>query len=82
MLLAKSKLSELLRGVGHYPRWEVVHRLSTVLDIPNWPLYRLWRQAALDIGKTKEWIERSSEGASATTGSAPHHRSNTVPSGS
>ncbi|MFI1840002.1 RNA polymerase sigma factor [Streptomyces olivaceoviridis] len=71
VLLAKSKLSELLRGVGHYPRWEVVHRLSTALDIPNWPLYRLWRQAALDIGKTREWIERSSEGASATTESAP-----------
>ncbi|MFE9476279.1 SigE family RNA polymerase sigma factor [Streptomyces griseofuscus] len=68
VLLAKSKLSELLRGVGHYPRWEVIHRLSIELHIPNWPLYRLWRQGALDIGKSKEWIERSSE----NTGAALH----------
>ncbi|MCX4971205.1 sigma-70 family RNA polymerase sigma factor [Streptomyces sp. NBC_00654] len=61
VLLAKSKLSELLRGVGLYPRWEVVHRLSAELDMPNWPLYRLWRQAALDAGKPREWIERSTE---------------------
>ncbi|SEB32166.1 DNA-directed RNA polymerase specialized sigma subunit, sigma24 family [Streptomyces misionensis] len=67
VLLAKSKLSELLRGVGHYPRWEVVHRLSIELGIPNWPLYRLWRQGALDIGKSKEWIDRSSE----NTGAVP-----------
>ncbi|WP_265568936.1 RNA polymerase sigma factor [Streptomyces hygroscopicus] len=72
VLLAKSKLSELLRGVGNYPRWEVIHRLSTALDIPTWPLYRLWRQAARDIGKTSEWIDRSSEGAaSVTTRSGP-----------
>lgn len=71
VLLAKSKLSELLRGVGNYPRWEVIHRLSTELDIPNWPLYRLWRQAALDIGKTREWIERSSEGTSTARSGPP-----------
>ncbi|MFJ4007703.1 sigma-70 family RNA polymerase sigma factor [Streptomyces sp. NPDC090023] len=62
VLLAKSKLSELLRGVGHYPRWEVIHRLAAVLDIPGWPLYRLWRQAALDTGKSRDWIDRSTEG--------------------
>ncbi|CAL9631470.1 sigma-70 family RNA polymerase sigma factor [Streptomyces sp. enrichment culture] len=61
--LAKSKLSELLRGVGHYPRWEVIHRLAAELDIPSWPLYRLWRQAALDAGKSREWVHRSSDGA-------------------
>ncbi|EGE39644.1 sigma-70 family RNA polymerase sigma factor [Streptomyces sp. SID4928] len=58
--LAKSKLSELLRGVGLYPRWEVIHRLGAELDLPSWPLHRLWRQAALDAGKAPEWIERSS----------------------
>ncbi|MFC5146821.1 sigma-70 family RNA polymerase sigma factor [Streptomyces aureoversilis] len=63
VLLAKSKLSELLRGVGHYPRWEVIHRLATELDMPGWPLYRLWRQAALDAGKSRDWVDRSTDGA-------------------
>ncbi|MFQ6144620.1 sigma-70 family RNA polymerase sigma factor [Streptomyces seoulensis] len=67
VLLAKSKLSELLRGLGHYPRWEVIHRLAAVLDIPSWPLYRLWKQAALDAGKSRDWIDRSTEGATAVT---------------
>ncbi|MFD9458655.1 sigma-70 family RNA polymerase sigma factor [Streptomyces sp. NPDC059985] len=57
--LAKSKLSELLRGLGLYPRWEVLNRLSSELEMPEWPLYRLWRQAALDVQKTPGWIERS-----------------------
>ncbi len=60
--LAKSKLSELLRGVGHYPRWEVIHRLAGELDIPGWPLHRLWKQAALDVGKSRDWVDRSTEG--------------------
>lgn len=61
ILLAKSKLSELLRGVGHYPRWEVIHRLAEELGIPGWPLHRLWKQAALDAGKSKDWVERSTD---------------------
>ncbi|MER7050103.1 sigma-70 family RNA polymerase sigma factor [Streptomyces jumonjinensis] len=65
--LAKSKLSELLRGVGHYPRWEVVHRLARELDIPVWPLHRLWKEAALDVGKSRDWVDRSTEGAIALT---------------
>ncbi|GAA0444986.1 sigma-70 family RNA polymerase sigma factor [Streptomyces sp. NPDC046215] len=71
--LAKSKLSELLRGVGHYPRWEVIHRLATELNIPGWPLYRLWRQAALDAGKSRDWVNRSTDGtiAVATAQSGP-----------
>ncbi|WP_240800049.1 sigma-70 family RNA polymerase sigma factor [Streptomyces rhizosphaericola] len=71
VLLAKSKLSELLRGVGLYPRWEVIHRLGLALDLPGWPLHRLWRRAALDAGKPQEWIERSTEKASMST--APGH---------
>ncbi|MDI3408379.1 RNA polymerase sigma factor [Streptomyces cavernicola] len=67
VLLAKSKLSELLRGVGLYPRWEVLHRLSVELDLPQWPLYRLWRQAALDAGKSHDWIEGSSERSAVLT---------------
>ncbi|MDI3390633.1 sigma-70 family RNA polymerase sigma factor [Streptomyces sp. B-S-A8] len=59
--LSKSKLSELMRGVGHYPRWEVLHRLASELNAPHWPLYRLWQQAALDAGKSRDWIEGSTE---------------------
>ncbi|MFI7236942.1 sigma-70 family RNA polymerase sigma factor [Streptomyces cyaneofuscatus] len=65
--LAKSKLSELLRGVGLYPRWESMHRLAEALQLPSWPLYRLWRQAALDAGKAPEWIERSTHKATQVT---------------
>ncbi|MGA5598613.1 sigma factor-like helix-turn-helix DNA-binding protein [Streptomyces cellulosae] len=53
---AKSKISELLRGVGLYPRWEIVFRLADELGMPNWPLYRLWSQAALETHKSSEWI--------------------------
>ncbi|WP_330335373.1 sigma-70 family RNA polymerase sigma factor (plasmid) [Streptomyces sp. NBC_00536] len=69
VLLAKSKLSELLRGLGRYPRWEVIHRLSVELKMPVSPLYRLWRQAALDAQKTYEWVQRSSDKAALAT---PH----------
>ncbi|MFC9163725.1 sigma-70 family RNA polymerase sigma factor [Streptomyces fungicidicus] len=53
---AKSKISELLRGVGLYPRWEIVLLLALELGMPNWPLYRLWSQAALETHKSSEWI--------------------------
>ncbi|MEV6576156.1 sigma factor-like helix-turn-helix DNA-binding protein [Streptomyces sp. NPDC051577] len=58
--LAKSKLSELMRGIGLYPRWELIAGIAVILNMPVWPLQRLWRQAALDAQKTREWIERSS----------------------
>jgi transcriptional regulator with XRE-family HTH domain len=67
VLLAKSKLSELMRGLGLYPRWELIHSIAEVLNIPVWPLYRLWRQAALDARKTREWIERSTGKSPLTT---------------
>ncbi|WRZ87744.1 sigma-70 family RNA polymerase sigma factor [Streptomyces sp. NBC_01007] len=54
---AKSKLSELLRGVGHYPRWEIVYMLAGELGVPSWPLYRLWRQAAFEAHKNNDWVE-------------------------
>ncbi|MEU6680320.1 sigma-70 family RNA polymerase sigma factor [Streptomyces sp. NPDC046925] len=60
--LAKSKLSEMLRGMGLYPRWEIVLSLAAELKLPDWPLYRLWRQAALEEArKSREWVERSGE---------------------
>ncbi|MEU3663998.1 sigma-70 family RNA polymerase sigma factor [Streptomyces sp. NPDC032940] len=58
---AKSKLSELLRGVGLYPRWEVVSLIATELGMPDWPLYRLWRQAAFESHRSGEWVERCTE---------------------
>ncbi|WP_254402491.1 hypothetical protein [Streptomyces sp. AC555_RSS877] len=53
---AKSKLSELLRGVGLYPRWEIVYSLAMELGMPSWPLYRLWCQAAYDAHKSSEGL--------------------------
>ncbi|MGW7260698.1 sigma-70 family RNA polymerase sigma factor [Streptomyces sp. NPDC054834] len=65
--LAKSKLSELLRGIGLYPRWEIVFSLSALLNMPYSPLYRLWRQAAFEAHKSREWVERSTENTAVTT---------------
>ncbi|MDO0936481.1 sigma-70 family RNA polymerase sigma factor [Streptomyces sp. DG2A-72] len=59
--LAKSKISELLRGTGLYPRWEILFSLSRELNMPYWPLYQLWRQAAFEAHKSREWIERCTE---------------------
>ncbi|MDI6521405.1 sigma-70 family RNA polymerase sigma factor [Streptomyces coelicoflavus] len=63
---AKSKLSELLRGVGLYPRWEVVFLIAAELGMPNWPLYRLWRQAAFEAQRSGEWVERCTDHATLT----------------
>ncbi|KUN29240.1 RNA polymerase subunit sigma [Streptomyces antibioticus] len=65
--LAKSKLSELLRGCGLYPRWEIIFSLSVELKMPYAPLYRLWRQAAFEAHKSRDWVERSTERAALTT---------------
>jgi hypothetical protein len=65
--LAKSKLSELLRGTGLYPRWEIISSLSRELGMPSSPLCRLWRQAALEAHKSREWVERCSDKSAMTT---------------
>ncbi|MFE4023944.1 sigma-70 family RNA polymerase sigma factor [Streptomyces sp. NPDC059101] len=67
---AKSKISELLRGAGLYPRWEMLQSVSIELRIPQGPLQRLWRQGAFEGQKSKEWVERSS-GKTALTMSPP-----------
>ncbi|MFE6127023.1 sigma-70 family RNA polymerase sigma factor [Streptomyces sp. NPDC056437] len=69
--LAKSKISELLRGCGLYPRWEIMHSLSIQLQLPSWPLHRLWRQAAFEAQKSSEWVERSGDKAAVTTSLVP-----------
>ncbi|MFD9796926.1 sigma factor-like helix-turn-helix DNA-binding protein [Streptomyces sp. NPDC059070] len=65
--LAKSKISELLRGIGLYPRWEIVLGISRELDLPDWPLYRLWKQAAFEAHKSRDWVEGCSEKTALTT---------------
>ena len=54
---AKSKISELLRGTGLYPRWEITYSLLHVLDIPTWPMRRLWMSAAVEAQKKPDWIK-------------------------
>ncbi|MDG5801847.1 sigma-70 family RNA polymerase sigma factor [Streptomyces ossamyceticus] len=54
---AKSKISELLRGTGRYPRWEITYGLLDVLDVPSWPMRRLWMAAALEAEKKPDWID-------------------------
>jgi RNA polymerase sigma factor (sigma-70 family) len=54
---AKSKISELLRGTGRYPRWEITYGLLDVLDVPTWPMRRLWMAAALEAQKKPDWID-------------------------
>ncbi|MFF8618906.1 sigma-70 family RNA polymerase sigma factor [Streptomyces sp. NPDC015350] len=58
---AKSKISELLRGTGLYPRWEITQSLVQELRIPTWPMRRLWASAALEAQKKQDWIDRCIE---------------------
>ncbi|WP_413754859.1 sigma factor-like helix-turn-helix DNA-binding protein [Streptomyces sp. MMBL 11-3] len=69
--LAKSKISELLSG-RTYPRWETLYKLAVELQIPYSPLYRLWRQAALEgMNKNPQWVQKSTAGVTLTTNPAP-----------
>ncbi|EDY48733.1 conserved hypothetical protein [Streptomyces clavuligerus] len=54
---SKSKVSELLRGAGLYPTWELTHSLVHVLGLPTRPMQLLWCEAAADAGKKPDWIE-------------------------
>ncbi|MFE3943968.1 sigma-70 family RNA polymerase sigma factor [Streptomyces sp. NPDC059118] len=58
---AKSKISELLRGTGLYPRWEITQSLVQELCVPTWPMRRLWASAAVEAQKKQEWIDRCVE---------------------
>ncbi|MFF3639363.1 sigma factor-like helix-turn-helix DNA-binding protein [Streptomyces sp. NPDC002250] len=60
LYISNSKISELLSG-KLYPRWELLYDVAVALDVSVWPLYRLWRQAALEMqNKSRAWIEKSS----------------------
>ncbi|OKI06228.1 RNA polymerase subunit sigma [Streptomyces sp. CB02923] len=65
---AKSKVSELLRGTGLYPRWEITYSLLRVLGIPAWPVRRLWMAAAREAHKKDDWIDGCLQKAALTTG--------------
>jgi DNA-directed RNA polymerase specialized sigma24 family protein len=54
---AKSRVSELLRGEGLYPTWELTANVITVLRIPKAPMLRLWQAAAIEVHKDRGWIE-------------------------
>lgn len=54
---SKARLSELLRGKGYYPGWEITYSVVRALDIPVWPLRRLWTAAAREANKNPTWIE-------------------------
>ncbi|QHY99241.1 hypothetical protein SSPS47_29475 [Streptomyces sp. S4.7] len=68
--LSKSKVSELMSG-RMYPRWEILYAFAVVLGLPDAPLYRLWRQAALETqNRSKNWVDGSSAGVKVATTSA------------
>ncbi|CAM5685145.1 helix-turn-helix domain-containing protein [Streptomyces purpurascens] len=54
---SKARISELLRGKGYYPGWEITYSVVRALDIPVWPLRRLWTAAAREAAKDSAWIE-------------------------
>ncbi|MFI2415894.1 helix-turn-helix domain-containing protein [Streptomyces sp. NPDC018947] len=53
---SKTRLSELLRGKGYYPGWEITYSVIRALDIPVDPVRRLWTAAALEAEKNAAWI--------------------------
>ncbi|MEV4975382.1 helix-turn-helix domain-containing protein [Streptomyces scopuliridis] len=54
---SKTRISELLRGKGYYPGWEITYSVVRALDIPVFPLRRLWTAAAREADKDTAWIE-------------------------
>ncbi|WP_331719791.1 helix-turn-helix transcriptional regulator (plasmid) [Streptomyces sp. NBC_01023] len=54
---SKTRISELLRGKGYYPGWEITYSVIRSLNIPIWPLRRLWTAAAREADKKPGWIE-------------------------
>ncbi|MEV0126307.1 XRE family transcriptional regulator [Streptomyces sp. NPDC050703] len=54
---SKTRISELLRGKGYYPGWEITYSVIRALDLPVTPLRRLWMAAALEADKDTDWIK-------------------------
>lgn len=53
---SKTRLSELLRGKGYYPGWQITYTVVRALDIPAVPIRRLWAAAAVEAAKDADWI--------------------------
>ncbi|GHB75802.1 hypothetical protein GCM10010377_77840 [Streptomyces viridiviolaceus] len=55
---SKTRISELLRGNGYYPAWEITFSVTRALGLPTPPLRRLWTAAARESNKGADWIRR------------------------
>lgn len=55
---SKTRISELLRGNGYYPAWEITFSVIRALGLPVPPVRRLWTAAAREAHKQPGWIEQ------------------------
>ncbi|MER5757226.1 XRE family transcriptional regulator [Streptomyces sp. NPDC002088] len=53
---SKTRISELLRGNGYYPAWEITFSVIRALGLPVQPMRRLWTAAAREAHKEPGWI--------------------------
>ncbi|MBO7935651.1 XRE family transcriptional regulator [Streptomyces sp. S9] len=53
---SKTRISELLRGNGYYPAWEITFSVIRALGLPAQPMRRLWTAAAREAQKEPGWI--------------------------
>ncbi|MCK1821852.1 XRE family transcriptional regulator [Streptomyces sp. XM83C] len=58
---SKARISELLRGNGYYPAWEITFSVIRALGLPAVPMLRLWAAAAQEARKEPSWIRHSIE---------------------
>lgn len=58
---SKTRISELLRGNGYYPAWEITFSVIRALGLPAQPMRRLWTAAAREARKEQGWIEHCIE---------------------
>ncbi|MDH6222060.1 helix-turn-helix domain-containing protein [Streptomyces pseudovenezuelae] len=68
---SKTRLSELLRGKGYYPGWQITYTVVRVLDIPALPVRRLWTAAAVEAEKHTDWITSRLQDVQLATGEEP-----------
>lgn len=54
---SKTRISELLRGNGYYPAWEITFSVIRALGLPVQPMRRLWTAAAREAHKEPGWIQ-------------------------
>ncbi|KOV63341.1 RNA polymerase sigma factor [Streptomyces sp. MMG1121] len=58
---SKTRISELLRGNGYYPAWEITFSVIRALGLPVRPMRRLWTAAAREARKGQWWIDHCIE---------------------